>query len=155
MENLLVRFVFDRKKQASETKKRLLQVEVRRLNPSKRIMISMGIRLYKNQFSDKNGFTCRIHDSAMSVTGKARGIFRQIEAFALSGKCMDIVHVKERDKNDSSRFSITDFMREQLRKSSPTQATSDHHSALINQCRVLWKNQNICRYYLLMLRSRK
>ena len=36
MENLLVRFVFDRKKQAGETKKGLLQVEVRRLNSSKR-----------------------------------------------------------------------------------------------------------------------
>ena len=32
MENLPVRFVFDRKKQAGETKKGLLQIEVRRFN---------------------------------------------------------------------------------------------------------------------------
>ena len=61
MENLLVRFVFDRKKQAGETKKGLLQVEVRRLNSSKRVLISTGIRLYKNQFSDKNGTSYVCH----------------------------------------------------------------------------------------------
>ena len=133
MENLPVRFVFDRKKQAGETKKGLLQIEVRRFNLSQRVMISTGIRLYKNQFSDKNGFTCRNHDSAMPVTGKARRIFRQIEAFALSGKCIDIEHVKNWDKNDSSRFPVVDFMREQLRKSNPTPAISRHHSTLIGQ----------------------
>jgi site-specific recombinase XerD len=133
MENLLLRFVFDRKRQASETKKGLLQVEVRRHNSSKRVMISTGIRLYKNQFSDKNGFTCRNHDAAMQITGKAHQIFRQIEAYILSGNCIDLEHVKSWDKNGSSCYSVVEFMREQLRKSNPTQATSEHHSALINQ----------------------
>jgi site-specific recombinase XerD len=133
MENLSVRFVFDRKKQASETKKGLLQIEVRRINSSKRVMISTGIRLHKNQFSDRNGFTCRNHDSAALITGKAHRIFRQIEALALSDKCSSIEHVKNWDNDSAACFSVSEFMREQLRKSNPTVATSEHHSALINQ----------------------
>jgi len=133
MENLSLRFVFDRKRQASEIKKGLLQIEVRRLNSSKRVVISTGIRLYKNQFSDKNGFTCRNHDSAVLITGKAHRIFRQIEAFSLSEKCASIDHVKNWDNDAVASFSVVEFMREQLRKSCPTVATSEHHSALINQ----------------------
>jgi hypothetical protein len=133
MENLSVRFVFDRKKQSSETKKGLLQIEVRRLNSSKRVLISTGIRLYKNQFTSKNGFTCKNHDSAVLINGKAHRIFRQIEAFSLSDKCSDIEHIKNWNKENVSCFSIVEFMREQLRKSNPSIATLEHHSALINQ----------------------
>ncbi|MDR1339014.1 MAG: site-specific integrase [Prevotellaceae bacterium] len=133
MENLSVRYVFDRKKQANETKKGLLQIEVRRLNSSKRVMISTGIRLYRNQFSSKNGFTCRNHDSAVLITGKAHRILRQIEAFTLSDKCTNIEQVKNWDNDSAGCFSVVEFMREQLKKSNPTAATMEHHSALINQ----------------------
>ena len=133
MENLLLRFVFDRKKQASETSKGLLQIEVRRHNSSKRVVISTGIRLYKNQFSDRNGFTCKNHDSSSLITGKAHRIFRQIEAFSLSEKCTTLESVKNWDKDEADGFSVVEFMREQLRKSTPTKATFEHHSALINQ----------------------
>jgi site-specific recombinase XerD len=133
MENLLIRFVFDRKKQASETKKGLLQIEVRRLNSSKRVLISTGIRLYKNQFSDKNGFTCKNHDSSVLLNGKARQIFRQIEAFTLSGKCREIEDVKNWDKDESEMYSVVEFMKTQLKNSNPSHATFEHHSALIRQ----------------------
>jgi len=133
MENLLLRFVFDRKNQASETKKGLLHIEVRRHNSTKRVMISTGIKLYKNQFSDTNGFACRNHNSSSLITGKAHRIFRQVEAFTLSEKCRSIDDVKNWDNDSSARFSVVEFMREELRKSNPTVATSEHHSALINQ----------------------
>ncbi|MDR1224486.1 MAG: site-specific integrase [Tannerella sp.] len=133
MENLLIRFVFDRKKQASETKKALLQIEVRRLNSSKRVFISTGIRLYKNQFSDKNGFTCKNHDSSLLINGKARQIFRQIEAFTLSDKCRSIEDVKNWDKDESAMYSVVEFMKAQLKKINPGWATFAHHSTLIRQ----------------------
>jgi len=133
MENLSLRFVFDRKKQASTGKKGLLQIEVRRLNSSKRVLVSTGIKLNKNQFSDKNGFTCRNHDAALLITGKAHRIFRQIEAFTLSEKCTEIEDVKNWNHDSAASFSVVEFMRDQLRKSNPTTATSVHHTTLINQ----------------------
>ncbi|MDR2056952.1 MAG: hypothetical protein LBP83_01460 [Dysgonamonadaceae bacterium] len=54
MKNLFIRFVFDRKRQASETKKGVLQIGVRKEGTNKRAFISTGIKLYKNQFSDRN-----------------------------------------------------------------------------------------------------
>jgi hypothetical protein len=69
----------------------------------------------------------------MLITGKARRIFRQVETFILSGKCTGIEQVKSWDKNGSSGFSAVEFMREQLRKSSPTPAVSKHHPVLINR----------------------
>ena len=66
MENLLIRYVFDRKRKASETKKGLLQIEVCVINTSVKTYISTGIHIYKNQFSDKNGFTCRNHPNNLS-----------------------------------------------------------------------------------------
>jgi site-specific recombinase XerD len=133
MKNLLIRFVFDRKKQASETKTGLLQIEVRLFNSSKRVLISTGIRLYRNQFSDKNGFTCKNHDSSMLINGKARQIFRQIEAFTLSDKCRVIEDVKNWDKDESEMYSVVEFMKAQLKNSNPSHATFEHHSALIGQ----------------------
>ncbi|MDR0733238.1 MAG: hypothetical protein LBF08_04160 [Dysgonamonadaceae bacterium] len=88
MDNVQLRYVFDRLKQANnETKRGLLQIEVRRSGTNVKKLISTGVHLYKNQFSDKNGFTCKNHDNAPAITGKVVRMFRQIEAFALSDKC--------------------------------------------------------------------
>jgi site-specific recombinase XerD len=133
MENLLIRFVFDRKKQASETKKGLLYIEVRKEGTDKRVFISTGIQLYKSQFSDKNGFTCKNHDSSMLVNGKARRIFREIEAFILSDKCRSIEDVKSWDRDESTTHSVVEFMRTQLKNSNPGRAKLAHHSTLIRQ----------------------
>ena len=57
MDNAQLRYIFDRQKQANnEAKKGLLQIEVRLTGSNKRKLISTGIHLYKNQFSEKNGF---------------------------------------------------------------------------------------------------
>ncbi|MDR2040764.1 MAG: hypothetical protein LBP98_00400, partial [Tannerella sp.] len=65
MNNIQLRFVFDRKKEANnDTKKGLLQIEVRITGTNRRKLISTGVRLHKNQFSGKNGFTCKNHANA-------------------------------------------------------------------------------------------
>ena len=75
MDNLSLRYVFDRKKIATNTKQGLLQIEVRINKSSTKKFISTGIKLYKNQVSPKNGFTCINHPNAQIITGKARNIY--------------------------------------------------------------------------------
>jgi len=132
MNNAQLRFVFDRLHQASGTQTGLLQIEVRLSRSNKKRLISTGIRLTKNQFSPKNGFTCRNHTNALAITGKATSIYRKIEAFVLSDECKTLDDVKYWDSKKQSG-SVIEFMKEQLTKSNPTKATHEHHAALIRQ----------------------
>jgi len=133
MDNLQLRFVFDRLNQANETKKGLLQIEVRMTGTYIKKMISTGIHLTKNQFSNKNGFTCKNHSNAIAITGQATSLFRKIEAFVLSPNCKTIEDVKNWNKSEEETQSVIEFMKIQLAKSNPTRATHEHHSALIRQ----------------------
>lgn len=133
MDNLQIRFVFDRKGQANNTQKGLLQIEVRLQKTTQKVFISTGIHLLKNQFSDKNGFSCKNHDNASLITGKATRIFREIEAFCLSEKCLSINDVKNWNKNESDIHSVIEFMKSELRKRNPTWATIEHHNVLIRR----------------------
>jgi site-specific recombinase XerD len=134
MNNAQLRYIFDRQKQANNsTKTGLLQIEVRITGTNRRKLISTGIHLYKNQFSDKNGFTCKNHDNAPAITGKATRIFRQIEAFVLSEKCQRLDDVKNWNKDDTGTYSVVDFMKETLRKRKPSDAILEHHNVLIRQ----------------------
>jgi site-specific recombinase XerD len=133
MDNLQIRFVFDRKKQATNVQKGLLQIEVRVQRTSKKVFISTGIRLYKNQFSDRNGFTCRNHDNASLITGKATRTFRQIEAFCLSDKCKSIEDVKKWDKDEACTYSVVEFIKSELIKNNPSLAVVEYHNSLIRR----------------------
>jgi site-specific recombinase XerD len=134
MNNAQLRYVFDRQKQANnETKTGLLQIEVRLTGTNKRKLVSTGIHIYKHQFSPKNGFTCKNHENAPAITGKAARIFRQIEAFVLSEKCGSLDDVKNWDKDESKTYSVIDFMKESLRKRNPSDAILEHHNILIRQ----------------------
>jgi len=133
MENLSVRYVFDRIRQASETRKGLLQIEVRLNKTSRKTFISTGIHLYSNQFSDKNGFTCKNHPNAVVLTGKARKIFNKIEAFCLSDDCPDFFSVKNWDKEPGETHSVVEFMKSTLQKKYPSKATLEHHNILIRK----------------------
>lgn len=140
MENTQLRFVFDRYKKANnDTIKGLLQVEVRLTGTNKRVLISTGIHLYKNQFSDKNGFTCRNHNNAPAITGKATRIFRQIEAFVLSDKCNSLQDVKKWDKDDSINYSVIEFMKDTLSKRDPSTSVIEYHNILIRQLETFGK----------------
>ena len=133
MNNAQLRFVFDRLKQATDTKKGLLQIEVRITGTNKCKLISTGIHLTKNQFSPKNGFTCRNHPNVLAITGQAASLFRKIEAFVLSANCKNLDDVLKWNKSDEETQSVIEFMKVQLTKSNPTKATHEHHSALIRQ----------------------
>jgi site-specific recombinase XerD len=132
MDNVQLRYIFDRAKTATDTQKGLLQIEVRKSKTNQRRLISTGIRLTKNQFSSKNGFTCKNHPNALAITGQAVSIFRKIEAFVLSKECVSLDDVKNWDKSKGGH-SVVEFMKEQLSKSNPTRATHEHHAALIRQ----------------------
>jgi site-specific recombinase XerD len=134
MNNAQLRFVFDNKKQASDTKTGLLQIEVRITGSNKRKTISTGVHLLKNQFSIKStGFVCKNHDNAPGVTGKVTRMFRQIEAFVLSEKCKNLEDVNNWNKVDADNTSVIEFIRNELRKKNPSFATLEHHNVLIRK----------------------
>jgi site-specific recombinase XerD len=135
MNNAIIRYVFDRKKQADNSKKTgLLQIEVREKGTNRCVYISTGIRLYKNQFSDTNGFSCRNHSNAAVINRKAKAIFNEVEAFALSDDCKTLSDVKNWDKKDDTRtHSFVEFMKKTLSRNDPSMATLEHHRGLIKR----------------------
>ena len=134
MENIQLRYIFDRRKTAdNNTVKGLLQIEVRITGSNRRKLFSTGIRLFKNQFTPRNGFTCRNHPNAPAITGAAVRMFRRIEAFALSEKCVSLEDVKNWDGEEASGTSVPEFMTDALRRKNPTEAALAHHRTLIRQ----------------------
>jgi len=133
MINVQLRFVFDKYHTATDKEKGLLQIEVRQSGTYNRKYISTGIHLTKNQFSPKNGFTCRNHPNAIAITGQGISLFRKIESFVLSPNCKSLSDVVNWNKSDIETQSVIAFMKDQLTKSNPTKATHEHHSALIKQ----------------------
>lgn len=107
MNNVTIRYVFDRKKQASDSIKGLIQLEIRIVGKVDKSLISTGIKLFKNQFSTKNGFTCIKHPNATAITANARDTYNRVEAFVLSEKCKTLADVKYWDKANFSELSST------------------------------------------------
>jgi len=133
MENLSIRYVFDRKNTATLNKQGLLQIEVRVNKTSQKKFISTGIKLYKNQFSDKNGFTCIAHPNSQIITGKARRIFNKIEAFVNSDECISLQSVKDWDKDSAKTHLVTDFIRAELRRRDVSMNVLELHHTLIRR----------------------
>lgn len=134
MKEAVIRYVFDKKKVADKSKiKGLLQVEVRLKNSNKCKYISTGIHLYKHQFSDTNGFTCRNHDNAPAITGQARSVFTAIEAFVLSDKCQTLSDVVNWDKEDSSEYSVVDFIKSELKRKNVSFAVLQYNHSFLKR----------------------
>lgn len=133
MHNILLRYVFDRKKESSKTKQGLLQIEVRIKGTDERIFISTGIKLYKNQFSDSLGFTCKNHDLADAITNKGRKIFSKIESFTLSDKCRSLTDVKNWNKTGYELHSVIDFIEKEMRLRNMKYNTLKAHITLKNK----------------------
>ena len=131
MNNLAIRYAFDRKREASETKTGLLQIEVRVEKTSQKTFISTGIKLYKSQFSDKNGFTCKNHPNALLIINKARKIFNEVEAFCLSDKCKELADVKNWNKKDTPPpLSVKSFINAELTRTDPSYDVIEYHRSL-------------------------
>jgi site-specific recombinase XerD len=140
MDNAQIRYVFDRRREANnDTRKGLLQIEVRLSKSSIRRYFSTGIRIFKNQFSNENGFTCRNHPNAALITGKARKMFGEIEAFVLSDKCTTLHEIRNWDKDESQTHSVIDFMRAELRRRNPSYAVIEYNNVLMRKLEVFGK----------------
>lgn len=75
MDNLSIRFVFDRRNEIAKGKTVApLHIEVRQDKSTKRILIPTGIKLKSSEFTPKNGFTCKNHPNASAITAKAHRI---------------------------------------------------------------------------------
>jgi len=135
MENIQLRYIFDRKKEANDsTKTGLLQIEVRITGSNKKKLISTGIHLYKKQFSDKNGFTCKNHENSIGITGKGRSLFRQIEAFVLSDKCNSLEDVRNWDKEEEElTTSVFDFIKSDLIKREVSFAVREYNNSFLRR----------------------
>lgn len=116
MDRVVVKFIFDRKKEANNTTKQgLLQIEVRLIGTSKKVYTSTGIKLYKKQFSSKDNFTCKDHPNENSITKQGRDMFYKIQKYALSDKCKCIEDVKNWDKDELKTESFIDFIEKESR----------------------------------------
>jgi site-specific recombinase XerD len=126
--------VFDRLKVANNsTKKGLLQIEVRKVRSNARVLITTGVHLYRNQFSDTNGFTCRNHDNSLIVTSEARKLFKKIETFVFSDKCTKLEDVRNWNKTPSDGYSFIDFIRSELSRNNASLSVVEYHESLITR----------------------
>ena len=142
MKNFSMRFVFDRKNETGHKKRLkgkeyketgLLQIEVRQDGTDKRVYISTNIHIRLDQFDTKNGFTCKKHDNAKSITGKAHDRFRKVETFASSDNCPNIGCVKYWDKQDYSVLSVIEFIRSELKRKDSSYAVVEYNSSFIKR----------------------
>lgn len=133
MDNALIRYVFDNKKQASLTTTGLLQVEIRLQGTNKRKVISTGIKLFKNQFSDKNGFTCKNHPNASAITGKAKSMFRKIEQFVLSDKCRTLDDVKYWNNKELAGITVIEFIESELKRKNPSLEVIEYNRSFLKR----------------------
>ena len=132
MNNILIRFRFDKAKKATNTKQGLLQIEVREKGLNKCILISTGIKLYKNQYSDKMGFTCKNHPLAEAITKQAHDIFNEIHTFVLSDKCKSLQDVKGW-KDAGSKDLLIPFIETEMRLRNMEYNTIKAHRTLVNK----------------------
>lgn len=152
MDNATLRFVYDRINETGHKKKikgkkyketGLLQIEIRQEGTDKRIYISSGVRIKPDQYSDKNGFTCKNHDNAKAITGKAIRRFREIESFALSSRCKTLDQVKFWDKDDFTDITIEDFINSELKRKNAPLSSINVSRLLINRL----KEYNKIKYF--------
>lgn len=132
MENVSLRFIYDKNKRATSSKPTSLIVEVRQNGTNRAVYINTGIKLYPNQFSNKNGLVIKNHDKANMLMVKAKSIFNKVEAFAYSDECPSLQDVKNYNKSETYNKNVLDFMRRELRERNPTESVLEHHNILIN-----------------------
>lgn len=128
-----MRFVYDKNKRATASNPQPLYVEVRQRGTNRAVYVPTGIKLYPNQYSNRNGFTCKNHHRAPIVTKEARAIFEKIENFALSNRCETLDDVKNYGEKEEYGKGVVEFMRRELLENDPTISVLDHHRSLISR----------------------
>lgn len=142
MKDYSIRFVFDRKNETGHKKKEkgkeykeagLLQIEVRQDGTDKRAYISTNIHIRPDQFDSKNGFTCKKHDNAKGITGKAHDRFRKVETFVSSENCPNIDSVKYWNKQDYSALSVIEFIKTEMKRKDYSYSRVMYINSFINR----------------------
>lgn len=126
-------FKFDTRGVASDKKQGLLQIVVRMNKTSRRKYISTGIRLYKNQFSDKKGFTCINHDNAKDITSGAWEIYNKIEKYCLSDRCLKWEDIDNWNKDLGELDSVVKFIESEMKLRNMEYNTLKAHITLVNK----------------------
>lgn len=140
MERVSVKYVFDRKKEANNTHKQgLLQIEVRLVGSSKRVFISTGIKLYKKQFSQKDGFTCKDHPNENLITKTGRDIFYKIQSYALSDRCKHLEDVKNWNKEELVIESFLDFIEREARSENLGTSNLSNFNSMLSRLKAFGK----------------
>ncbi len=132
MNNISIRFRFDKRNEASKTKQGLLHIEVREIGTNDCVLIQTGIRLYKNQFTDKMGFTCKNHDLADAITKQAHDIFNEIHQFAISDRCKVLKDVKGWKSKENKQLLIP-FIESEMKLRDMEYNTLKAHVTLVNK----------------------
>jgi site-specific recombinase XerD len=134
MDNLSLRFVYDRRNEIAKGKSAApLHIEVRQNKTINRIFINTYIKLKPSEYSDKNGFTCKNHPNATAITAKAHRIFREVEEFVLSDNCRTLEDVKNWDKDESLTHSIVSFIYCELKRRDPSLTVIKQNKAFIRR----------------------
>ncbi|NDV93520.1 hypothetical protein D0T84_01135 [Dysgonomonas sp. 521] len=133
MVGLSINFIFDVKGVSSLEKQGLLQIVIRQNKTSRRKYISTGIRLYKNQFSDKKGFTCINHENAKDVTSTAWEMYNKIEKFCLSDRCIKWEDIEKWDKDKNDLDSVIKFIESEMKLRNMEYNTLKAHVTLVNK----------------------
>lgn len=136
MNTLKIKLVFDRKGIANTSNKQgVIEVYIYDSVSRKKIYISTGIEVLKNQFTQPKGERGRIvkHPNIVVKNGQLERIFREIEAFALSDKCNSIEDIKNRNVKKEDTQSLISFMEAELQRKNPAYETITQHKTLIKR----------------------
>lgn len=119
MDSLSIRFVFDRKGETKSApkKKALVQVEVFDKVSRKKVYISTGVKILREQYPSDAGFSVKKHPNATVVKQKAHSIYNKEEAFIYSKECNRIDDVKNWDRTEEyMTTNVVDFIKSDLKR---------------------------------------
>ena len=130
MNNIALRYVYDRKKRATEERPEWILIEARQIGTSNIVYINTGIKLYPKQVTYKNGFTCINHDRASMVNIKVREIFRKVELYA--ERCTELSQIKDYDKEVAYGSSVSEFINKKIIEGELSTNQLKRHRGLLN-----------------------
>lgn len=136
MINANIRLIFDRKNDTNidKNKEALLQIEVRLIGGTKRIFITTGKKVTKNQFTYKNGnFICRDRIDADKITVHVRSMLRQIAEYIQTDKCKKLSDVKKFNIPDLQDDLVIPFIESEMRSRGLRLSTIKQHNVIIHK----------------------
>lgn len=146
MDNARLRIIFDKNKKANNTTVQgLIQIEIRVAGSNKSIVVSTGMKLYKDQFLLKVNSVCKSSTpNNLLIDGVVFKKLREIESYVYSDRCKSLVDVKNwLIGNNESNEKVIPFIESELIKRSKSNDlkfnTIKQHYTLINKLKSFGK----------------